>query len=263
MHGIADYEFIRPVGEANYGALYLARTPARLPVDDEFVVVKVAAGPASDDVFRRATRELKHFARVRSPKLVSIFDAGRQGSTFYYAMEYLPLGSLAKSARPLTREQTLNAVADAADAAHVLHENGIAHRDIKPANILLHEDGAKLSDLGLSQVISPGLVMTGLGSIGLEFTDPAILVGGETSRATDIWALGAVLHRALSGHSLYGELPHSEPLLLVRAILAARPEPHASLSAEEADLIRWCIAADPAERPATADAVAQQIRALI
>ncbi len=263
MESIADYEFVRLVGEANYGDFYLAKTPSRLPVDDEFVVVKVAAGLASDDAFRRATRELRHFALVRSPKLVTIFDAGRQGSTFYYAMEYLPLGSLAKPARPLTREETLNAVADAAEAAHILHENGIAHRDIKPANILLHSGGAKLSDLGLSQLLSPGLVMTGLGSIGIEFTDPAILIGGETSRATDVWALGAVLHRALSGFSLYGELPNREPLLLVRAILAASPDPHESLSAEEANLIRACIAKDPAARPATAEQVAQKIRALI
>jgi serine/threonine protein kinase len=232
-------------------------------VDDEFVVVKVAAGLASDDAFRRATRELRHFALVRSPKLVTIFDAGRQGSTFYYAMEYLPLGSLAKPARPLDREQTLSAVADAAEAAHTLHENGIAHRDIKPANILLHSGGAKLSDLGLSQLLSPGLVMTGLGSLGVEFSDPAILQGAETSRATDIWALGAVLNRALSGYSLYGELPYREPLLLVRAILAASPEPHASLSAEEANLVRACIAKDPSERPATAEEVAQRIRALV
>jgi eukaryotic-like serine/threonine-protein kinase len=263
MESIADYEFVRMVGEANYGDFYLAKTPRRLPVDDEFVVVKVAAGLASDDAFRRATRELRHFALVRSPKLVTIFDAGRQGSTFYYAMEYLPLGSLAKPARPLNREEMLSAVADAAEAAHTLHENGIAHRDIKPANILLHSGGAKLSDLGLSQLLSPGLVMTGLGSLGVEFSDPAILQGAETSRATDIWALGAVLNRALSGYSLYGELPYREPLLLVRAILAASPEPHASLSAEEANLVRACIAKDPSERPATAEEVAQRIRALI
>jgi eukaryotic-like serine/threonine-protein kinase len=263
MESIADYGFVRLIGEANYGEFYLARTPSRLPVDDEYVVVKVITGLASDDAFRRATRELRHFALVRSPKLVTIFDAGRQGSTFYYAMEYLPLGSLGKPARPLTREQTLGAVADAADAAHALHENGIAHRDIKPDNILLHTDGAKLSDLGLSQLLSPGLVMTGLGSIGIEFTDPAILMGGEASRATDVWALGAVLHRALSGFSLYGELPSQEPLLMVRAILASSPEPHASLSAEEANLVRACIAPDPTDRPATADEVAQRVRALI
>jgi serine/threonine protein kinase len=263
MESIADYEFVRLLGEANYGDFYLAKTPSRLPVDDEFVVVKVATGLASDDAFRRATRELRHFSLVHSPKLVTIFDAGRQSNTFYYAMEYLPLGSLGKPTRPLTREQTLGAVADAADAAHALHENGIAHRDIKPANILLHNEGAKLSDLGLSQLLSPGLVMTGLGSIGIEFTDPAILVGGEASRATDIWALGAVLHRALTGLSLYGELPTKEPLLMVRAILASSPEPSSSLSVEEANVVRACIAKDPRDRPATAGEVAKRVRALM
>lgn len=263
MDSIADYSFVRLLGEANYGDFHLAKTPPRLPVDDEFVVVKVATGLASDDAFRRATRELRHFALVRSPKLVTIFDAGREGGTFYYAMEYLPLGSLRKPARPLTREETLGAVADAADAAHALHENGIAHRDIKPANILLHDGGAKLSDLGLSQLLSPGLVMTGLGAIGVEFTDPAILVGGEASRATDIWSLGAVLNKAISGFSLYGELPSREPLLLVRAILASSPEPHPSLDAEAAGLVRACIAAEPADRPATAEDVAKRIRALL
>ncbi len=263
MESIADYEFLRLLEEANYGDFYLAKTPPRLPVTDEFVVVKVTVGPASDDAFRRAIRELRHFALVQSPKLVTIFDAGRQGSTFYYAMEHLPLGSLGRPTRPLSRQHILNAVADAADAAHTLHENGIAHRDIKPANILLDEGGAKLSDLGLSQVLSPGLVMTGLGNIGAEFTDPTILMGGEATRATDIWSLGAVLHRTLTGFSLYGELPSREPLLVVRAMLASSPEPHASLSAEEADVVRACIASNPLDRPSTAEELAQKIRALI
>jgi len=263
MDGIGDYEFVRLLSEANYGDFYLAKKPARLPVDDEYVVVKVSRGLASDDAFRRATRELRHFALVRSPKLVTVFDAGRQAETFYYAMEYMPLGSLSRPARPLDRREILRAVADAAEAADALHEAGIAHRDIKPANILLHEDGGKLSDLGLSQLLSPGLVMTGFGAIGLEFTDPAILLGGEASRATDIWALGAVLHRVLTGLSLYGELPTGEPLFVVRAILASAPEPSDSLSAEEAALVRACISTTPADRPATAAEVASRIRALL
>ena len=105
--------------------------------------------------------------------------------------------------------------------------------------------------------------MTGFGAIGLEYTDPAILLGGEASRATDIWALGAVLHRVLTGLSLYGELPSGEPLFVVRAILASAPEPHGSLSAEDAALIRACISNNPADRPATAKDVADRIRALL
>ncbi len=262
MDSIADYQLIRLLGSGNYGDFYLASTPARLPVEDDLVVVKVATGLASDVAFRRATREWRHFAMARSPKLVTIFDVGRQGDRFYYAMEYLRLGSLSKPARPLSREETLRAVADAADAAHTLHENGIAHRDIKPATVLLHDFGAKLSDLGLSQLLSPGLVMTGLGDVGVEFTDPSILVGGEASRATDIWSLGAVLHQALTGSSLYGELPSREPLLVVRTILASSPRPHGSLDTEAAAIVRDCIADDPAARPATAQEVATRIREL-
>ena len=94
MDRIADYEFIRPLGEANYGTNYLASTPSRLGIADAEVVVKVIAGPTSDDAFRRATRELKHFSVADSDRLVAVFDAGRHGGAFYYAMEYLPRGSL-------------------------------------------------------------------------------------------------------------------------------------------------------------------------
>ena len=95
---------------------------------------------------------------------------------------------------------------DAALAAHALHERGIAHRDIKPANILLAEDGGRLSDLGLSQLLTPGIVVTGLGQIGLEFTDPQIMLGAAASRASDIWSLGACLHYAMTGAGVYGDL---------------------------------------------------------
>jgi serine/threonine protein kinase len=263
VEGIADYEFVRLLDEANYGDLYLARTPARLPVEAQHVVVKVVPGTADDATFRRATRELKHFSLVRSDKLVTIYDAGRQAGTFFYTMEYLELGTLEEPARPLSREEVLIAVADAAEAVHALHENGVAHRDVKPANVLLHEGGAKLSDLGLSQLLTPGMVFTGMGQLGLEYTDPAILVGGEASRATDIWSLGATLHKALTGESVYGTLPTSEPLLLVRAILAADVAPHSSLEPAVAQIVSDCTAKDVAHRPGTAADVASALRALV
>src|SRR5688572_22635711 len=62
VQGIADYQFVRPLGESNYGTNYLATPPGRLGIAESEVVVKVIAGPTSDDAFRRATRELKHFS---------------------------------------------------------------------------------------------------------------------------------------------------------------------------------------------------------
>ena len=98
MQGIADYEFLRPLGSGNHGQFFLARRPARLPVDAEYVAVKVLGGESTADTFRRATREMKAFASVRSPYLVTLFDAGQHDGIFYYSMEYLPEGSLAEPA---------------------------------------------------------------------------------------------------------------------------------------------------------------------
>ncbi len=262
MQGIADYEFVRPLGESNYGTNYLAKAPARLGIDADEVVVKVIAGPTSDDAFRRATRELKHFSVADSDRLVAVYDAGRHGGAFYYAMEFLPLGSLEEPNVPLDVSRAVAAVRDAALAAHALHERGIAHRDIKPANILLADDGGRLADLGLSQLLSPGMVMTGLGQIGLEFTDPAIMLGAQASRASDIWSLGACLHYALTRRGVYGDLQSSEPLLLVRSILASQPTLADDLPPAARDLVAACLDSDVAARPRTAAEVAERATAI-
>jgi serine/threonine protein kinase len=199
---------------------------------------------------------------ARSDKLVPLYDAGRQDGTFYYAMKHLPLGTLQEPAIELSRAHAVRAVADVADAAHGLHERGIAHRDIKPDNVLLDDGGGLLSDLGLSQLLSPGLVFTGLGNIGLEYTDPAILVGGEASRASDVWSLGATLHYALTGKGVYGDLPTLEPLLLVRAILSASPTLSPELDGASAALIRACVSPNVKDRPKTAQEVAERAAAL-
>ena len=261
MNGIADYEFIRSLGKGNHGEFFVARKPARLPVDAEFVAVKVLSGPTSEDIFRRATRELSAFAAVQSPHLVVLYDAGQQGEAFYYAMEYLPEGSLGDERRD--RTTVIAAVADASRAAHALHDAGIVHRDIKPQNVLLHDGGGKLADLGLSQVLAPGVTITGMGSVtSIEYTDPALIQGAAPSRATDIFSLGATLHRALSGTGLYGELPEGDAMLALRRVFAQKPTLSPNLDPDAAALIGWAITANAADRPATALVLAEHLARL-
>ena len=263
MNEIADYKFLRWLGEGNHGNFYLAETPPRLELDLDLVVVKVLDGATSNDGFRRATRELRVFASIESPYLVTLFDAGQDGNSFFYAMEYFPMGSLAEPSTPLGRSQVLRALTDASLAAHALHEAGVAHRDIKPDNIDLHEHGAKLSDLGMAQLLTPGLTVTGMGPIdSVEFIDPILIRGGRASRATDIWSLGVVIHRALTGRGVYGELPPDDPLLALRRVLGAQPAIDPSLSAAEAELVSSCLAPEPGERPPTAEVVAKRLQEL-
>lgn len=261
--GIADYRFIRMLGGGNHGVFYLAQRPQRLNIDADLVAVKVLSGSNSQDTFRRATRELAAFAAVRSPFLVTLYDAGQQGDDLYYSMEYLPAGSLEDAAGSLSARRALGAVADAARAAHALHEAGIAHNDIKPANIMLHDTGAKLSDLGLSQLLTPGLTITGLGSAeSVEYLDPAVIRGELPSRATDIFALGATLHRALTGTGLYGDLPSNNTMLAMRRVLSHEPEFSASLPPGAREVIAAAIDKNPSARPATAAELADRIDAI-
>jgi serine/threonine protein kinase len=267
---VADYEIVRLLGEGNHGRFYLARPPARLGLDDEFVALKVFGDRVGEQAYERGVRELRAFAAVRSPYLVRVFDAVLEDS-FVYAMEYFPLGSLASPARPIAQGAVLAALEHATRAAHALHEAGLAHGDIKPANILLAEGGeagggdeigGRLSDLGLARFLNPGNTLTGMGrASSVEFTDPDLLAGARPSRRTEVWALGATIHRAIAGTGLYGELPDAQPLLAIRKVLSSKPEIDPTLPADVADLVRACLAPDDA-RPATAEQVADRLAAI-
>jgi eukaryotic-like serine/threonine-protein kinase len=269
MDCIADYEFVRPLGAGPHGEYYLARAPSRLSLDAEHVAVKVWSAGTSRKSVHNAVAELKRFAAaasVESEYLVRLFDAGQQADVFFYSMEFFPLGSLALPSQPLTRVESLIAVAHASRAAHALHEAGIVHRNIKPANILRTEAGtAKLSDLGLAHVVTPGLTITSVGRVDpVEFLDPGILAGRERpSRASDIWSLGVTLHRALTGAGVYGELPDDDPLYAIRTVVGKRPMLDPSLEASDRALVDACLAVEPRDRFPTALALAERIEELV
>jgi serine/threonine protein kinase len=256
---IADYELIRSLGYGSHGQFFLARKPARLLVDAEFVAVKVFAGTSTSDIFRRATRELKAFAAVRSPHIVVLYDAGRHDGVIYYSMEYLPGGSLANPATHVPVREAVRAVRDAALGVAAMHAAGLAHRDIKPGNILLGDGAAKLSDLGLAHVMQPGVSLTGMGPVAsIEYTDPELLQGSPASQATDVWSLGVTLHRVLSGQSIYGaDLPTDDGLLALRRILAAEPQLADRLPPAGAELIAACLG--PADVRPSAEDFARQL----
>ncbi len=263
MQEIADYVLVRELREGNHGRYYLARPPARLRVQAEFVMVKVVAGQVADKTFRRAVQELRAFASTRSPYLVRLFDAGQQDGVLFYAMEHFPLGTLSAPERTLARPEVLRAVGHAARAAHALHEAGVAHHDIQPDNVLLADDGARLSDLGLAHVLQPGVTVTGFGAApSLEYVDPAVLRGGRPSRQSDVYSLGMTLHRALSGTGAFGDLPTENPLLAIRRVLSREPHLSPLLQPEDAEVVKRCLDPDQRRRPNTAAVLADQLEQL-
>ena len=248
---IADYRTVRALGAGSHGTCYLAVPPARLQLDVEHVALKVFSNPCGEDAFHRGVRELRSFAAVRSPHLVHLYEAAL-GDLFMYAMDYFPGGSMAAPSMPLQRDQALAVLECAARGAHDMHEAGLVHSDIKPANVLIAggdragttaSPAGVLSDLGLARVITAATAVSGIGSsASLEYADPDTLVGQTPSRATDIWALGATIHRTLTGEGLYGELPDMQPLVAIRTVQSTKPRISRTLSPAERDLVSECLA---------------------
>ncbi|MEM9563353.1 MAG: serine/threonine-protein kinase [Actinomycetota bacterium] len=260
MQQIGDYEIIQALGEGSQGQFWLARTPARLEIDDDQVAVKTVAHPASDEDFERLTDYLRRYASIDSPYLVELLDIGQQGNIIYMAARYRTGGSMAQPARPLSRVDVLRSVGRAAVGANALHEVGIPHRSIRPGNILLGDDGARLGDIGLSQLLSPGLTITGASKVNtIEYLSPELIQGQQASRASDIWALGATLHRALTGMAFYPSMPTDSLVAALRHILNERPTLSDALRNTELRIIESTVAADPADRPATGEALANEI----
>jgi serine/threonine protein kinase len=255
---VADYAVLHMLGTGSRGRCYLARPPARLGLDAEVVVLKVLADRVGEHAFTRAVRELRAVGAVASPYVVRVFDAVWE-DVVVHAMEHFPLGSLADPARPLARIEVLTALEHAARAAHDLHQAGIAHGGIHPGNVLLVEEpggmlGGRLSDPGLARVLTPGAVVTGTGRAdALAFTDPALLTGAAPSRRTEVWALGATIHRALTGAGLYGEPLGPQPLDAIRQVLTTRPQVQPGLEPAEAALVRACLGENGARLRSAAD----------
>lgn len=260
MEGIADYRFVGRLGAGSLGVTYLAERPPRLPVAADRVAVKVLARRATHDEFHRIADELRAVVAIGSADIVELYDVGFAGDLVYYAMAHHPDGSLANPATPLADGVAVRAVADAARGAHALHEAGIVHRAIRPSNILLSAGRGRLSDIGLAHLQAPGMSSTGLSEVGsLEFTDPALLSGSPASRQTDIWSLGIVLHRAVTGEGVYGPATSTDTLGALREFLHAQPALSAALPAAHREVVERCIAPDPERRYATAAELADAI----
>jgi serine/threonine protein kinase len=260
---VADYRILGPLGEGTDDRLFAAVAPSRLGLTAERVAIKIVDGLTDADLVRRATDELRLFASVQSEYLVQLYDAGQDEGALFYSMEYPLLGSLAAPARTLTTGETLRAVSDAARGAHALHEAGIAHRNITPSRILLNEHGAKLADLGMAKFMSPGMTVTQTPDVAnIEYLDPAVIRGARPSRASDIWSLGVTLHWAMTGQSLHPGLRTQQALVAVRQVLNEPPLIADTLRLDIAEIVRSTLAPDPADRPATAAALASLIDGL-
>ncbi|MFJ6071904.1 serine/threonine-protein kinase [Streptomyces sp. NPDC093065] len=201
---IGRYRLDRRLGTGAFGTVWLAH-------DDQLqapVAVKVLAENWSErlDVRERFLSEARMLRKVRSAHVVQVYDIGElPDGRPYFVMEYGDDGTLDDLADgSLGLPEVLRLTALAARGAAALHQAGVVHRDIKPSNILLATapDGSRrvlLADLGLAKSLAHASGLTlAAGSAGYQPPEQAQPGSGVDERA-DVYALGAVAYRLLTG----------------------------------------------------------------
>src|SRR5437879_4056304 len=139
------------------------------------------------------------------PNIVSVYDTGQHDEAPYVVMEYVAGGSLASRLGhgPLPPAEVSAIGAEVCTALAYAHRVGVVHRDLKPDNILISESGqVKVTDFAVAGAALGGDPTATRALLGtLSFLAPEVLEGGEPNSATDLYALGVVLFKALTGRS--------------------------------------------------------------
>ena len=186
--------------------------------DDEVlgrpVAVKVLAGQLAADPQLRATiqREARAAARLTHPHVTQVYDYGEatlpSGAVVpYLVMELVEGLNLADRLRagPLPWPEAVRVAGQIAAALAAAHRIGVVHRDVKPGNVMLTDTGAKVLDFGIAALAGPHHPLAGQTGELLMGTPayfaPERLDAGPPNPASDVYALGALLYRTLTGQA--------------------------------------------------------------
>ncbi|KIF01025.1 serine/threonine protein kinase, partial [Streptomyces sp. RSD-27] len=250
---IGGYRLHARLGAGGMGVVYLAYTPGGRPIALKAVRAEFAADP---EFRERFAREVASARRIHGLFTAQVVDCGVDERTPWLATAYVPGPSLSEVVRrhgPLPVRTVLLLVAGIAEALQAVHGAGVVHRDLKPANVLLAGDGPRVIDFGIAQAAdSSALTGTGLRIGTAAFMAPEQALGHRVSPATDVFALGALVAFVAGGAPPFGAGPESTALYRV---VHEHPD-LTRIPAALHDLVGWCLAKRPQDRPTTAELIA-------
>ncbi|WP_297489916.1 DUF2341 domain-containing protein [Thermococcus sp.] len=190
----ALYDDFQYIGEGGFARVFKAKRKR----DGKVVAVKVpkTLDPATGKAF---VREISNWLHLKHPNIVELYDVNVIPIP-YLEMEYCE-GSLARLGKPMDVERASQIVFNIAEGLKYAHAKRIIHRDLKPSNILLKSGIPKISDWGLSKVMSESRSST-LSSFTPYYASPEQLSPrrfGGTDERTDIWQLGVLFYELVTG----------------------------------------------------------------
>lgn len=213
---VPGYNIIRKVGEGGMATIYLAENDE----DRSKVILKVLSltDNESSNMLRRFMREYKLIGQIEHENVVQIYERAFASDYAYIAMEFFEYGDLAARLKHEIDSKTainyLNQIARGLGAAH---EKGIVHRDMKPANILFRsEDSLAITDFGIAKtadnkrMLEKQLTFEGELMGTIYYISPEQIEGAEADQRSDIYSLGVIMYKILTGKHPYSGNTHNE-----------------------------------------------------
>ena len=270
------YRVVRELGHGGMGTVWLAKR-ADGQFQQQVALKLIKRGMNSDEIVRRFRHERQILASLTHSNIARLLDGGTtaEGQP-YFVMEYVagePLDRYCEN-RQLSVAARLRLFLTVCAAVQHAHQKLVVHRDLKPGNILVTADGTvKLLDFGLAKLLDPThlnaeLTQTGQRLLTPEYASPEQLQGGALSLASDVYALGVVLYRLLTGVRPY-QLADETPQALARAIgeqeparpstRVQQPELRRALAGDLDSIILKALRKEPAARYATVAQLAEDV----
>jgi serine/threonine protein kinase len=254
---IPGYQVLKFLGEGGTGSVWLAKEIATWRI----VALKLLR-PDRGEQYERFARDARSLAQLGdTPGVVRLWAVGEHDGRLFFTMEYCPGGSLRDrlAARLLDPQEAARLLEAVAAAVHRIHAQGIVHRDLTPANILFAADGTpKVTDFGLAKLVGEAsLTPAGGGQIlgTIPYLTPEQAAGDSRNATaqTDVYALGAILYKCLTGRPPFQAATVPETL---RQICDVDPVPPAQLNpavpGELGMICLKCLNKLPADRYSTA-----------
>jgi DNA-binding NarL/FixJ family response regulator len=267
----AGYRIDALAGRGGMGVVYRATD---LALERQVALKLIAPDAAQDPVFRaRFEHECRAAAAIDHPHAVEVFHAGEEDGVLYVTMRYVEgtdLGALLARESALDPARAVGLIAQVAGALDVAHSRGLVHRDVKPTNVLIAmrngNEHAFLTDFGLTKRSEgdAGLTKPGFAMGTADYMAPEQARGADVDGRADVYALGCVLYKTLTGVVPFDRGSDLEKMMAhlhdaPPSLLDARPELPRALD----EAVRHAMAKDRDERPASAGEFAAEALAAV
>ena len=256
------YAVVSKLARGGMSTVYLA-VDQRL---DREVALKVLHPhlAADENFLGRLGREAKAAARLSHPHVVGVLDQGNDGTTAYLVMEYIKghtLRDVIRDRGALPPRLALALIDPVVEGLGAAHAAGFIHRDVKPENVLIADDGRiKIGDFGLARAVTSS-TSTGALIGTVAYISPELVLGKPADARSDVYSVGIMLYEMLTGRQPFdGEVPIQVAYQHVNGTVGPPSDQVPGLAEEVDELVQWCTANDPENRPVDGNALLQELR---